>query len=187
MKTGENEDAINALPNKARRPYKSFKFWLFIIYTYYIYQSNVFSIAIVELIIKYDRLSWDLAAIGLGLFFLPPVIAIMIIFLPSLYLPSLPFLAIYGAVFWLWFRRQNIYTAWLVALTGQFAEPGILFFFRMPGDGGWRQPGVEMGMMGVEIFYFSLLIASIIHKRYFPDNKIANRIAKILAWPCMRR
>lgn len=157
-----------------------------------------------ELVIKWDRLSWDIVETGLLFFFMIPYLIYKIIASPELYhmlqtsefllmlihpgffIPVLSFLAIYGGIFWCWWRRQTVARAWIVALAGQLAGPAEMLFMRMPGDGGYRHPGLEMGMLGVEIFYFALLIADIVQKKYFPDSKIARRIRKILAWPCLR-
>ena len=170
--------------------WKAFKFFCFLGYTYCIYQSYLFSICATSLVMRWDKLSWSLVERALELFLIIPAIFIDIILHPWLllelpiqgFLVMLLIITIYAYIFALWWRHTSVYTASLVALTGQIAGPGVMFLFGVPGDGG-HGPGVWQGMVGVEIFYISLIIVNLFQQIFFPTNKIAICVRKILAWP----
>lgn len=93
-------------------------------------------------------------------------------------------LGLYTLIVVLWCKKQTILRAWLLALTGMFAGPGLFFCMRMPGDGGDIK-GLA-AIIGINLFYSLLYIGNFLRKKYWPDNKICDKIRPILKKPCLR-
>lgn len=84
-----------------------------------------------------------------------------------------------------WFRKQTIFRAWMVAVSGFIAGPGIFFII-----GSFRfGPVNEMGLIGflaMNVLFPLLMIANWAQKRYWPGNKFCDRVRRMLRWPCLK-
>lgn len=83
-----------------------------------------------------------------------------------------------------WWRKQTIIRAWLFSLSGMMTGPGLMYFalsFAIARKHEWWY-----GMLWLNIFYLALLIGNFLQKRFWPENRICNRIRFILKWPCIR-
>lgn len=87
--------------------------------------------------------------------------------------------------FHLWWKKQTIFSAFLITLTGLLFGPGLHFFrgFFEEMRSPWPGPLI---LLSVCLFYGLLYLANYLQKKYWPDNKFCKRIRFILKWPCLR-
>ncbi len=87
-------------------------------------------------------------------------------------------------VLYAWWKRQTIIRAWIMALTGSIAGPGLLLLI-MPLTPHSLPFGIP-AFIGINLFFSLLLAGNRLQKKYYPDNRLANRIRWLLKWPCLR-
>lgn len=176
-------------------PSKSIKLISFYFYTWCIYQSYFFIVTPIYMYQKRDYFSSHLV-IEILLFFifiLPLIIMVIqnlnfymhnfVEILPQLILSFL-ILIIYAYIFVAWWKKQTLLMAWIMALMGMCVGPGLAFCISGFGNGGDIK-GLA-AIIGINLFYFLLFIGNIIQRKYWPDNKLCNKIRFILTWPCLR-
>lgn len=83
-----------------------------------------------------------------------------------------------------WWRKQTFARAWALGLTGWIAGPGILYL--IPSRFSFPPLGIYLCLLGANLLCFIMFIGNYLQKRFWPDNKLCNRIRSILQWPCLR-
>lgn len=170
---------------------KKFKYIIFFIYTLFIYFFPVFIGFLVvwfchnsERAIHSIRTVLEILSIPLPYLLEEPrgfsepasewlVGILMLIFIIAFY--SMPFI--------LWYLRQTVMRAFFLSLTGLFCGPGLIFVLERHGSDDYA------GLMTISlliIFYLTLYYGNKYQKRYYPNNRFANKIRRLLAWPCLR-
>lgn len=84
----------------------------------------------------------------------------------------------------LWLRKQSILTAFLLSVLNLLMGTGSLFFWNclfpnQPKSGPFL-------LLAVCLFYILLYYGNKLQKKYYPGNKVANRIRSWLKAPCLR-
>lgn len=174
---------------------KHIRFIVFFLYSWCIYQSYFFITAPLSIYNSYIEEGylylpslWNIILSFFWIHLLILVIQDFALFIQNVIIPFIipvsMLIGLYTFIFNIWWKRQTILSAWLLALTGMFVGPGIFFCIRMPGDGS-NYTGLY-AIIGINIFYFLLFIGNFLQKKYWPSNKLCNRIRSILTWPCLR-
>lgn len=73
--------------------------------------------------------------------------------------------------------------AFLISLMGLFLGPGLVYIHDEP------ELTQTLGILNILIlivFYLTLYFGDKLQKKYFTNNKFANKIRFLLAWPCLR-
>ena len=114
-----------------------------------------------------------------------------IFFHPQLYIDIfiLLLLNIFFVYYWViffWIRRQTIFRAWLVALPGTFTVPGW-YLLSIPAP-EFDQLGVVIYGIAISLntFFPLLLVGNYVQKRFWPDNRLVNRLRYYAKRPCLR-
>lgn len=86
---------------------------------------------------------------------------------------------------WFWWKKQTLARAWLLSLVGVLAGPGMIFVVptRFPI---YHPIHPFSAVIYLNIFFTLLVIINFLQKKFWPSNKICNKIRRILQWPCIR-
>lgn len=182
---------------------KPVKIFIFLIYTLFIFQSYVFALVPAAVCADFNILRYRfLATVFCPLLFIPWILAhFFFIALPQMLIQafqkdifsSLAILAVYYLapivisclLFYWWLKRQSPLTAWGIAFVGSCYAFMIFPSSMAMGDGGHKDAFGWVALPAVNCFYFILCIADILQKKFWPDNKFANRIRRGLASLCL--
>lgn len=83
-----------------------------------------------------------------------------------------------------WFFKPSLLKAWYMSVQGLFLGFGNLSFINPISRGE--------SFMGIYIFLIICALYSFLYfggkyqKKYYPDNKLANKIRYALVWPCLK-
>lgn len=167
----------------------------FLLYSWLIYSTYI---VIIAPYVLYE-FGWTTALgfifLFISLFFYIPLIAGVLgsLFHPAIYgqlfselgliLLGIIVINIIGVFFW--WRKQTIPRAWLLALIGYVAGPGIIL--SPPISMLWQPKFIGFYFLAcLNLCYFLLLLGNYLQKKYWPDNRLANKIRSILKRPCLR-
>lgn len=94
----------------------------------------------------------------------------------------IPIIIVNAVSLFFWLKKQTIARAWLLAMAGIICGPGLLCAVQIFNS---LSPLI-LGSLCLSILYVLLIVSNYLQKRFYPDNKFANRIRKLLKWPCLR-
>lgn len=90
----------------------------------------------------------------------------------------------YCLPFILWFIKPSILKAWFISLLGLFFGFGSLTMMNLDY---LNSPSIWLLVFFIICAFYSLIyFGGNYKKKNFPDNKLANKIRFILAWPCFK-
>lgn len=163
---------------------KYLNIFIFIIYSWLIYNSFIFIGGPILLYSFGVPMYGEIVLTTLGIFFF------ILAESPNFHhIINMCVLALFLLIFYLlpiiwWWKKQTILTALLLSMLGLVIGPGSFIFWSFLFK---NQPLCgPFILVSLVLFYLFLYYGNKLQKRYFPENKIANELRKILQWPCLR-
>lgn len=168
-----------------------FKYIIFFIYTSLIYFLSVFTGSLATLIIYNFNTMLNYFYFVIYLIYIPFYLLYITEYRPPNQASEAIFsitiliiaIGIYVTPFVFWYIRQTIARAFIISLMGFIPGPGIVYIIDDIGPDFTL--GIITGLLSI-FFYLTLYFGDKLKKKYFPNNKFANKIRYLLTWPCLR-